>query len=367
MKRYFMTVFTLAGAFIKRFSRDPVALFFTFLFPLLFLFVFGSLFRNTDVSFDIAVINHSQTEFSKDFIKQATKDNVFKVKEDIKDLDAAKEKMGRGEIDSIIELPKEFGLPNKDMLPSGDVLVYVDQASPESGRTVASVMTGVLDGINGQLTKTADPLRVKQQATKTTNLSRFDYLLSGMLGFSIMSLGIFGLANGFPSDKKTGVLRRLRATPLTASQLVLGTLLNYALVGLLSLTIMFVAGLTVFDFNMRGDYLSLILFSIVGIVVMFGFGLAIGGWAKNENQSAPLSNLVAFPLMFLSGVFFPRFLMPEWLQSVTAYLPLSPIVDGMRYIMTEGQTIFDLGPQLLILAVWAVVIYALSFKIFRWE
>lgn len=367
MKRYFNTVFTLAGMFIKRFSRDPVALFFTFLFPLLFLFVFGSLFRNNDVSFDVALINHSQTEFSKDFVKQATKDKIFKVDENIKDLETAKEKMGRGEIDSIVELPKGFGSPNKDMIPSGDVVVYVDQASPESGRTVASVMSGLLDGINSELTNTTDPLRVKQQSTQVTNLSQFDYLLAGMLGFSIMSLGIFGLANGFPADKKTGVLRRLRATPLTASQLVLGTLVNYALVGLLSLVVMFVVGLTVFDFNMRGDYLSLVLFSLVGIIVMFGFGLAIGGWAKNENQSAPLSNLVAFPLMFLSGVFFPRFLMPEWLQGITAYLPLSPIVDGMRYIMTEGKTLLDLGPQLLILAGWAIIIYFLSFKIFRWE
>lgn len=367
MKRYFTTVFTLGAAFIRRFSRDPVALFFTFLFPLLFLFVFGSLFRNNDVSFDVAVINHSQTQFAKDFIKQATQDKIFKVNEEVKDVASAKEKMGRGEIDSIIELPKDFGLPNKNNVPSGEVVVYIDQASPESGRTVASVMSGVLDGINSQLTKTPDPLTVKQQTTQTSNLSQFDYLLSGMLGFSIMSLGIFGLANAFPADKKTGVLRRLRATPLTASQLVLGTLINYALVGLLSLVLMFVVGLTVFDFQMRGDYLSLILLSIIGIIVMFGFGLAIGGWAKNENQSAPLSNLVAFPLMFLSGVFFPRFLMPEWLQSITAYLPLSPIVDGMRYIMTEGKTLLDLGPQLLILGIWAVVIYVLAFKIFRWE
>jgi ABC-2 type transport system permease protein len=82
--------------------------------------------------------------------------------------------------------------------------------------------------------------------------------------------------------------------------------------GFLSIAAMYVVALVVFDFNMRGNYFDFIVFALAGLISLFGFGLAIGGWAKNENQSAPLSNLVAFPMMFLSGVFFPRFLMPDW-------------------------------------------------------
>ncbi len=367
MKRYFNTVFTLGALFIRRFTRDPVALFFTFLFPLIFLFVLGSLFRNSNVSFDIVLINHSDTTFAKEFAEQISKDKTFKIKTDITSVDSGKQKMGRGEVESIIELPENFGRPNEKGIPAGDVKVYFDQSSPESGKTVAGVMQAVLDKMNKELTQTTDPLNVAQEPLKVANLSQFDYTFSGLLGFSILSLGIFGLANGFPSDKKKGILRRLRATPLTASQLVLSTLINFAVIGLASLVTMYVVGITVFDFNMRGDYLSISIFSLLGIIVMFGFGLAIGGWAKNENQSAPLSNLVAFPMMFLSGIFFPRFLMPEWLQGITNYLPLSPIVDGMRYILTEGKTLLDLGPQLLIMAIWSIVIYTLAFKIFRWE
>jgi ABC-2 type transport system permease protein len=228
-------------------------------------------------------------------------------------------------------------------------------------------MKQVLEGINKDLTKQVDPFSVREKPTKTANLSSFDFLLSGLLGFTILSLGIFGLANGLPVDKKAGILRRLRATPLKASQLVGAIAVQYLVIGLASVALMFVVGLVVFGFNMRGDYLNLILFSVISILLMFGFGLAIGGWAKNENQSAPLSNLIAFPLMFLSGVFFPRFLMPDWLQSITYYLPLSPIVDGLRLIMTEGQTILQLGPQLLVIGVWTVVIYAAAIKLFRWE
>jgi ABC-2 type transport system permease protein len=361
-------ILILASTLLKRFVRDKVALFFTFLFPLLFLFVFGALFRDSNsVTFDIAFISHSDTKFASEFEDKLKKDKVFKISEKITTLDDAKERMGRGEIDSIVELPKTFGEPNSQDVPSGKLVVYYDESNPQTGQTVGSVMQQVLGGINKELTGHVDPFSVQQQPTKTTNLSSFDFLLSGMLGFTILSLGIFGLANSLPVEKKAGILRRLRATPLRASQLISAIALEYLLVGLASLAVMFLAGLLVFDFNMRGDYLNLIIFSIFSILLMFGFGLAIGGWAKNENQSAPLSNLVAFPMMFLSGVFFPRFLMPEWLQSITHYLPLSPIVDGLRKIMTEGQTVMQLGPELLIIGGWIVVIYLAAIKLFRWE
>ena len=118
---------------------------------------------------------------------------------------------------------------------------------------------------------------------------------------------------------------------------------------------------------MRGSYLILVIFTLIGTFSLFGFGMAIGGWAKNENQSAPLANLVAFPMMFLTGVFFPTYLMPEWLQGISKFLPLTPIIEGIRRITTEGATFFSLGPELAIIGAWTVIIYAIAFRVFRWE
>ena len=100
---------------------------------------------------------------------------------------------------------------------------------------------------------------------------------------------------------------------------------------------------------------------------ILGIGLALGGWARNERQAAPLSNIVTFPMMFLSGTFFPRFLMPEWLQGISGFLPLTPVIDGIRYIVNEGYTITQLGPQLGLMLGWMVVIYFIAFRVFRWE
>jgi ABC-2 type transport system permease protein len=130
---------------------------------------------------------------------------------------------------------------------------------------------------------------------------------------------------------------------------------------------MFLAAVKFFGFHMNGNYLTLAAIVIIGIVTIFGIGLAIGGWAKNQNQAAPLANIVVFPLMFLTGVFFPTYLMPVWLQNISTYLPLTPIINGIRMVITEHASLITIDHQLGLIAIWAVIIYAIAFRIFRWE
>lgn len=359
--------FVFAYTQLKRYTRDPMALFFTLLFPLLFLFVFGSIFKGSDaVSFDVAYFNQSDTVFAKKFAEQIKTQDTFTVKE-VASLDEAKEKMGRGELDSILVAPKDFGRLNGQHQPNGNLEVYYEESSPQTGQTIASVMTTVLSDISQSITKTKPLFAVSQKATKTSNLSQFDFTFSGLLAFTFLSLGVFGLAQQLPSEKKKGTLRRLRSTPFTKPQLIFGTMIYYGAMGALSLILMIIVGLVVFHFDMRGDWLQLALFSIPSLAVMLGFGLLIGGISRNENQAAVFTNLVAFPMMFLSGTFFPRYLMPDWLQGITNFLPMSPITDGIRMITTEGATLLALGPQLAMIGAWLVVVYAFAIRFFRWE
>lgn len=369
MRRQLLPIITFAKIDIRRLFRDKVAIFFTFVFPLIFLFVFGGLFgRDTDISFNVALINNSQSEFASTFVEEIKNNAVFSVKEDVGDVETAKERMNRGEVDATIILPEDFGTVQPGATyPSGQAEVLYDQSNEQAGQTLGSILDGVFRGVNARFVSTDVPFSVKTTSTATAGLTRFDFVFSGLLGFSILSLGIFGPTNVFPKLKQRGVLRRYSTTTLKVWQYFTGNILSNIVVGILSVATMFVVALTVFDLNMRGDYLSLLLLVILGTIVLFGVGLAVGGWAKNENQAAPLANLVTFPMMFLSGTFFPRFLMPEWLQSVSTFLPLTPVVDGARLIITEGKTVFDLLPQFGLLAAWAVVIYVIALKVFRWE
>ena len=144
-------------------------------------------------------------------------------------------------------------------------------------------------------------------------------------------------------------------------------MVGQAIIGMFSLAVMFIVAITVFKLEVVGNYFELTAFLILSIIMILGIGLALGGWAKNERQAAPLSNIVVFPMMFLSGTFFPRFLMPEWLQNVSAFLPLTPVIDGIRLIATEGKHLIDILPQVGMVSIWLIVIYFIAFKVFRWE
>lgn len=351
----------------KRFFRDRLAIFFVVLFPLIFLFVFGNFNKGgNDLSFSVAVLNQSDSAFSKEFTNKLTEGGTFKAAKDVTTFDQAKEKLSRNQLDGAIVLPDGFG-DIIDGKPSGNLEIYYTQNNESAGQTLVTVMDGVLNDINGQLVQTKVPLTVEGKSLNEKSLSRFDYTFAGLLGFSIIGLGIFGPINVFPELKKQGVLRRLHTTPIRVWQYFTPTMISQAVIGVFAIAVMFIAAMLMFDLRVTGNYLEIAPFIMFSIILILGIGLSIGGWASNERQAAPLGNLVVFPMMFLSGTFFPRFLMPEWLQTVSNFLPLTPVIDGIRMLTTEGKHLIDLGPQLGLMVAWLIIVYAIAFKVFRWE
>lgn len=370
IKKKLFTVWVFFIISLRRVFRDRLALFFTFLFPLIFLFVFGSLNSGSSgVSFNVAVINNSHTQFSKDFVNQieSNSQKTLKVDKTITSFASANEKMGRGELDATIELPPGFGSETKNQYPSGQAIVHYTQNNQQAAQALVSILQAQFQGINSKLVKTETPFTVTSKQNNERSLSSFDYTFTGLLGFAILGSGIFGPMNVFPELKKMGILRRLHTTPLRVWQYFLSTMLGYATTGLMSIAVMFIVAISVFNLKVVGNYFELALFLAFGIIMILGIGLALGGWARNERQAAPLGNIIVFPMMFLTGVFFPRFLMPHWLQGITTYMPLTPVIDGARLIATEGKSLLDLGPQLAVMGVWLVIIYIIAFRVFRWE
>lgn len=371
MKAYWTGIGGQVTVGLKRFMRDKTALFFTFLFPLIFLFVFGSIFNNQSASFSVAIINHADTEFAKQFVNGAKKDDssILKIKE-VRDINDAKEKMKRSEIDGIIELPEDFGAVKGSgpaARPAGTIRVLYAKGQDQSASALTAVMQQIAGTINKHLGQPEPPITVAAQAVGDEALKQFDYTFTGLLAFSLMSMGIFGLANQMPAEKQKGNYRRLRASPFTSGQLIIATAIVYTLIALVSAAIMIIVGMLAFQFTLRGDWLVFVPFLVLSAVMMVGFGLVIGAWAKNENQSAPLSNLVSFPMMFLSGAFFPAFLFPEWLKMVSQFIPMTSVVDGFRLIMTEHANFAEVAPQFSVVLLCIGVVYVLAIKLFRWE
>ena len=283
MASYLQSIVGLTVALTKRYLRNKVALFFTVIFPLIFLFIFGGIFGGDSApDFDIALLNSSDTEFAIELEKQFKDTDLFVVN-DTKDFDDAKEMLGRGELDGIVQFPEAFGQPNEQGLPTGEVELIYDEGDDQLSATLQAVLQGTIDGINSEFVMTSPPFSLSSNPIQTANLTAFDYTFSGLLGFAILGLGIFSMANGFSADKKTGALRRLRVAPLSKWQFIVATAFNRIIIGILTIAIMFAVALLFFDFTMRGSYIAVSIFTVLATILMFGFGMAIAGWAKRRH------------------------------------------------------------------------------------
>lgn len=369
LKKTLLPVTTFAKISVRSSFRDKTAIFFVFLFPLIFLFIFGNIFGGSgDVSFRVAMINQSDTEFARRFVENSKKQAVLKIDAEADTLEEASEKMKRGQLDTSIILPPEFGqIKPGQPYPSGEARVLYTQNNEQAGQTLASILQEQFKGINAQFVSVETPFTVRSEQSNDKALRQFDYTFAGLLGFSILGLGIFGPVNYFPEMKKQGVLRRLHTTPLRVWQFFVSSVLSQSVIGLLSMALMIVVSMVVFDLRLAGNLLELAVYLVLGIGMVFGIGLAVGGWAKDQNQAAPLANIITFPMMFLSGTFFPRFLMPDILQRISNFLPLTPVIEGVRLIATEGKHLTELGPQIGLILGWTVIIYLIAFRSFRWE
>ena len=374
MKRYIHTTLFLAFSQFKSLMRNYVYLFFMIGLPLLFLGVFGMLYSNPSTSsWKISVVNETKAspgrEISEGLLKgliktKDNKDGVFE-KKDYTESEKREDALIRGEIDAIIKIPANFG-EISPLGPTGQIEV-VHSPDSKSAQIVSGVLGSALEKVDEATGRQKAKFTVKTTENAKKGLKSFDYVFAGMIAYTLMMFGLMGLANAVPEDKKSGALKRIHASPVSPAQYLLAYGIAFFAMAIISFSLMFLMAIYVFDWQMAGSWLNFLIFAIFSLVMLFGTGLAIGGWSKDEKQSSALANIVMFPLMFLSGVFIPRFIMPEFLLKFTDFVPLTPVNDGIRLIVTENYELWQLLPQIGIIAAWMVILYAIAFKIFRWE
>jgi ABC-2 type transport system permease protein len=204
------------------------------------------------------------------------------------------------------------------------------------------------------------------ETVNSRDLGYIDFLVPGILGLTIMQLGIFGVAFGFVQLKRTGALRRLFATPTPPGYFLAAQIASRLLLGLAQVGILLGIGLW-FGLNLVGSVFLILAVAVVGAVIFLGVGFSVAGWAKNEDQAAPVANLISLPMMFLSGTFFPRDAMPEFLRVVTEFMPLTYLNHALRTIANEGAGVAEISGDLLGMAVWAVIAFVVAVRLFSWE
>ena len=364
---YWGTLWQLSVASAKMYFRDFTAIFFTLIFPVIFLVVFGYVNSSDSLRLSTVLENNSQTQIAQGYEEALRQVEVFEFDDDIS-LDEAKEKLADGDLNAIFVIPEEFGQAVAGP-PSGQVTVFVNDGQATFNETVTSINAEILAGFNESIIgPPPEPvLTANVEGVQSADLTTIDYVVPGIIGFSLMSLGIFSIAQGFITYKSSGALRRLFVAPVHPLSFIIAQTTTRLVMVMLNVWTMLLLAYWLFDFQMVGDLFNFTLVSLLGSIMFLGFGFAIAGWAKNENQAAPIANIIFFPMMFLSGTFFPREVFPEWLQPIAEFFPLSYLADALRLVANEAATVLSLGTEMIGMTVWTILIFAIAVKVFRWE
>ena len=351
-------------ASLKMFLRNRAAIFFSLLVPMLIMAIFGVLNLGTARPVQLGVVDQAATAGSRMLVSALQQTPGLEVTAG--NLDGELEALATGDRTVVLAIPDGFALvpPGSDGFQT--VTAYVSQAQPQESRTALLLVNAVLaQAVVAAGGGSGEPLLAVEEVSGR-DLGYIDFLVPGILGMTIMQLGLFSVAFGFVQLKRTGTLRRLFATPTPPGYFLGAQVASRLLITFSQVLILLGMGLA-FGLQLVGSVAIVLAVGLGGAVIFLAIGYGVAGWARNEDQAAPVANLISLPMMFLSGTFFPREAMPPFLQTITAYLPLTYLNDALRAIVNDGAGLDVIGTDLLGLAVWAVISFVIATRLFRWE
>ena len=194
-----------------------------------------------------------------------------------------------------------------------------------------------------------------------------DYLFPGILGMNMMFSCLFGVGYVVLRYRKSGFLKRLHATPLTAFEFLTAQVLSRLALILFVTTVLYVGIGMIIHFHSAGSLLLLVLVAVLGALSMVALGLTIAARFSSEELVGGLLNLFTWPMMLLSGIWFSLEGSPQWVRWVAGLFPLTHILDAARAVMLDGAGIGEIAPHLLYLGVTAVAFLAFGAWSFRWR
>jgi ABC-2 type transport system permease protein len=353
----------LTVASLKMYLRQKEAIIWNILFPFFMVLLFSFVRFGGVGGIGLGLVNQAG-ERASTLVRTLKQVTSLRVLEGGKELELAQ--LEKGERDLVLIIPDSY-----DPRVGGSMPVYVNDARPQEVELGMLVLQRVMDELtfshNPALKAGAGRTQLEARHVHSRNLTYIDFLLPGVLAMSIMQMGIFGVAFGFVSLKKRGILRRLWVTPINPNDFIFAQVATRLLVVAIQMTIMVAAGVLLFDLHFVGGVGELFVVGILGAVVFLGIGFAIAGVSKSEDQVAPIANVINLPMMLLSGVFFSRANLPGFVHVITDYFPLTYLADGLRSVAIDGASLGQVGPQLMGLSVWSVLSCVVAVRLFRWE
>lgn len=338
---------------LKMTVRNRQAIFWNLAFPAIFIVMFGVVFNNQGMgSFNVGVAG-ADSELRAAVTGAMADSDAFSVSEGT--VEEELEALDDEDRSAVLVFPEDG---------SGEAITLYSSSGggPNAQIATAAVRSVVMDVVGATTGVTID-----QQEVDTSGTTYMDWFIPGILGMSLMNSGIIGIATAFVSFREKGILRRIKVTPFALWKFILARIVAALVVALVTSGILIVLGVLLWDVTVRGNPLLITAVLIVVAASMLAIGYAVAAIARNTETAASYANLITFPMLFLSGVFFPLGDMPGWLQPIIRLMPLKYAVEALRGPMLRGEGIGAIATDLLVLAAIFAVGMVFAVRYFRWE
>ena len=345
----------LARAQWVGFWRDKQNWFWLMAFPLMFLVLFGFLFRDAGASKStltqigsVAVIDQLPAEAKAQF------NNLFEVTKTT-DAAAALEEVRKGDIDAAVEQR------------GNEVILHYSQADQVTAATVRGTLSAFVDGANVAVSGQPPTFTLDATAVEDESLKPIQFIAPGLLGWAVAMGATFNAAMPFVTWRTNKLLRRIRLAPIRTEALVASRLLVSVAVALIQMVVFLAVGVTLFDLQLSGSWWMAIPLLLCATLAFMAIGLIAGAVSKTAEAASGIVNVIILPMAFLSGSFIPLDQAPSWLQSISRVLPLGQLNEGLLDTMVRGEGPSSALLPMAILLGFALVFGLIAARLFRWE
>jgi ABC-2 type transport system permease protein len=359
----------LSLANLKSFVRDRAALFWTLAFPVVFVILFGTIFAGGDTNYRLGWVDEDGSPAA------ATLRAAFAQNAPVEllnvTLDEARANMQDGDLDGILVIPPGLGAAVASEGSGGgttpvSVRVITDPSRSNTSLAVQQIATGLVMAANLQLSGATPILTVAPETLQTNRISAVSFFVPSILAMALMQLGVFA-AIPLVQQREKLILKRLNATPLPRWTLVGSNVVVRLLIATAQTAIIIGIGVALLGVEVSGNWAVIAGFVVLGALTFTSIGYVIASFARTEEAANAMTSIVQFPLMFLSGIFFPLEVIPEWLRGVATFMPLTYLGDALRQAMVGGAPFQPLPIDALVLGGWLVVCLGIAARFFRWQ
>jgi ABC-2 type transport system permease protein len=382
--------FRIAWKDVLELYRNKLGLVLLIVMPLFMMAMVGFIYPTSGSSVSnqpIAIVN-SDAGYNNSMIASQTFTSVLQQinsKTDTMKLTTAssaadiKNLIQRGDIEGGIVIPSNFSASLASG-KQGTVVIITDQSNPQVSATIETLLSSVFSEMNTMIAQqkvqalgitandslaTVQPFKVKMQGVVPGVPNYFDFVAPGIMAMVVMMSVMTGLPAAISQEKEIGTMDGMMVAPINRLSIILGKTLGQTVRGLFQGLIILVLAVGLFGVTIQGSILLVFGLLLLGVFSFVGLGIVITSFAKDQQTATMLMMTLMFPMMFLSGIFFPIQQMPWYMQDISKVLPLTYASTALRKVMVLGAGIPDITTELTILIVFGVVMTAIAVPVFR--